>query len=313
MWPFTRTTIEQREAPYSDLLLQAQLNDAEGDTIGASATAALEVAAGLVGRSLAAARVSPDSVAQAATADFLDLAGRSLVRLGEIVFLMDVRDGRMHLEPAGDFDVRGAWQPERWMYRLSIYGPTSTYTRTVRASSVVHLMWSQDERRPWRGLSPLARASASGSLAGWLERRLSEEASATVGHVLPMPEEPAKGAFDGLKASLAKLAGKTAFVESTKAGGRYERGEAPRHDWRPERLGANPPQTLQVLRGDVVRDVLAACGVPASLWADRTDGTAQRESFSALSARYLGTVGTAHRSRVDAQVRRTSQSRPCTT
>ncbi|MCY3812454.1 MAG: phage portal protein [Gammaproteobacteria bacterium] len=278
MWPF-RAPVETREAPYTDLILQAQLADAEGKTIGASATAALEIAAGLVGRSLAAARVTPEPIAEAVSADFLDLAGRTLVRRGESVWRIDIRDGRLHLDPCGDWDVRGGWQPERWTYRTSVYGPTGTSTKTTRADSVVHLVWAVDERRPWAGLSPLAKASASGSLAGWLERRLSEEASGTVGHLLPMPEAPERGAFDGLKEAIAKLAGKVAFVESTRAKGRYEQGNAPRYDWRPERIGASPPQTLPVLRADVGRDILSACGIPPSLADQRTDGTAQRESF----------------------------------
>lgn len=275
-WPWSRT--EEREAPYSDLLLQAQLADAEGKSIGANATAALEIAAGLIGRALAAARVSPD-MGGAISATMLDTIGRTLVRRGESVWLIDMRNGMLHLEPAGDWDVRGSWQPERWSYRISVYGPSSTHTRVVNAASVLHFQWSVDERRPWAGIGPLAKASASGSLAGWLERRLGEEASGVVGHVLPMPEEPAKGAFDALKEQIGKLAGRTAFVESTRAKGRYQEGQAPRHDWRPERLGADPPQTLPLLRGDVGRDILAACGIPPALAEQRSDGTAQRESF----------------------------------
>ena len=275
MWPF-RT--EKREAPYTDQLLLAQFAEAEGKAIGASATAALETAAGMVARSLAAARVGPEPLAGIITRDVLDVAGRSLVRRGEQVFVIDVRDGAMVLDVAGHWDVRGGARPDQWSYRVSVYGPSATRSRVVPASSVVHLMWSVDPERPWRGIGPLGRATSTGSLAGWLEKRLGEESSATVGHVLPMPEEPAKGHFDALKERLAKLGGKTAFVESTRSKG-YDRNDTPRDDWQAKRIGANPPQVLQGLRHDAGNSVLAACGIPPSLAAENVDGTSQRESF----------------------------------
>ena len=51
---------------------------------------------------------------------------------------------------------------------------------------VLHLRWQVDPARPWAGVSPLQRASDTGSLSGWLEKRLSEEASGPVGSFLPV-------------------------------------------------------------------------------------------------------------------------------
>ena len=47
----------------------------------------------------------------------------------------------------------------------------------------------------------------------------------------------------------------------------------------PRRIGANPPPALGELRGDAWSAVLAASGVPPSLFRDVADGTAQREAF----------------------------------
>ena len=38
---------------------------------------------------------------------------------------------------------------------------------------MLHLRWMVDAARPWAGVSPLSHAVDTGSLAGWLERRLS--------------------------------------------------------------------------------------------------------------------------------------------
>ena len=43
-----------------------------------------------------------------------------------------------------------------------------------------------DPARPWAGVSPLQHAAVTGSLSGWLDKRLSEEASGPVGSFLPV-------------------------------------------------------------------------------------------------------------------------------
>ena len=56
------------------------------------------------------------------------------------------------------------------------------------------------------------------------------------------------------------------------------RQDAPRGDWETRRLGANPPQSLDMLRSSSARHVLAACGVPVELVA-ASEGTGAREAF----------------------------------
>ena len=53
---------------------------------------------------------------------------------------------------------------------------------------------------------------------------------------------------------------------------------APQADWRPQRIGANPPPSLATLRTDSALAVLTACGVPADL-AGSTDATSAREAW----------------------------------
>ena len=53
---------------------------------------------------------------------------------------------------------------------------------------------------------------------------------------------------------------------------------APQHDYRPQRIGADPPASLATLRTDSAQAVLAACGVSADLFT-HGDAAGQRESW----------------------------------
>ena len=97
-----------------------------------------------------------------------------------------------------------------------------------------------------------------------------------------IPQDGGDGTTDdslaGLKKDIRLAKGGTVMVETTSAGWGEGRMSAPQRDWQPSRIGANPPETLPVLRRDVFEAVLGACGVPVSLFTD-ADGTSQRESF----------------------------------
>ena len=120
--------------------------------------------------------------------------------------------------------------------------------------------------RPWHGISPIGYARLSGKLAANLELRLAEEAGARVGYLLPIPGDGGDGGTDdslsSLKNDLAALAGNTALVETVSSGWAEGRAAAPQSDWKPQRMGADPPETLAELRGAAGLDVLSACGIP---------------------------------------------------
>ena len=56
------------------------------------------------------------------------MIGRSLIRQGEILFAIEVRDGRVMLLPAASWDVRGGHDPASWTYRLTLGGPSRLTT-----------------------------------------------------------------------------------------------------------------------------------------------------------------------------------------
>ena len=87
---------------------------------------------------------------------------------------------------------------------------------------------------------------------------------------------------DGLAEAIRAAKGRTLLPETT-AGGWGDRNAAPRSDWKPARLGADPPPGLVSLRGAVESTVLSCFGIPTPLGpAGVTDGTAQREAARRL-------------------------------
>ena len=177
---------EVRQGSYTDaavaLLVQAAGGAAAGDP---NATGALEACAGLYARSFAAATVEPEM--PTLTPSVMAMIARALIRRGEIVYEIDVVDGQPVLRAIGDFDVRGGADPASWAYRAVRHGPSRTETTLLSAAEVLHFRYATEPSRPWRGISPLGWAHRLGDLIGNAETRLSQEASGTVGRVLPMP------------------------------------------------------------------------------------------------------------------------------
>ena len=92
MWPFAKRENRQRIS-YADAIV-----------------AAAEAAAGIVGRALAAASVTPATAA--VTADVLHTAGRELVTRGEWIGRLAFRRGALRLDPVAHWDVHGATPDE---------------------------------------------------------------------------------------------------------------------------------------------------------------------------------------------------------
>ena len=274
----------EKRAGYTDALVDAIVARASGSAAAdASATSALETAAGQWARAMAAARVSPATPATAAlTADVLHIAGRQAIRNGSALFVIDVVAGVVRLLPVWTWDVHGGPDPDDWWYRCNIAGPSGSTVRTVPAAGVVWLPFARDVAQPWIGLGPLQYARATGQLAGSLEERLGQEAGAPVGSVIPVPVDGGDGTdtdpLAGLKGDLRNSKGGVSLVETTAAGFGEGRGAAPLSDWKPRRYGADPPEPLRGLRMDAYEAVCMACGLPPGLSA-KSDGTLAREGW----------------------------------
>ena len=292
MWPFAKKT-EKRSTEidgYTNILLNAVESQADSDDAGlVRGVAAIETAAGLWRRAFASASVEPATpLTRALTPEFLGWLAQELVLRGEGLAVIQVERGRLDLLPVGDFSVTGKASRQSWRYRCTVYGPSSTFTyQRAPAEQVIHCRWSYQAELPEFGASPWKRAHISSTLLGNLEKRLSEETGGIVGNLLPLPSDPAPAevdgeevdAYEGLRKTLKTLKGKTALVETTAGGYGEGVNTAPRKDYQPVRIGANPPQSLRELREDVSHSLLQSCGVPLGLVSERGDGASRRECW----------------------------------
>ncbi len=290
-WPFTKTEKRSTEVDgFTNILLNAVESQADSDDSQlVRGVAAIETAAGLWRRAFSSAAVDPATpLTQALTPEFLGWIGQELVLRGEGLAVIQVEGGKLELLPVGDFSVTGKASRNSWRYRCTVYGPSSTLTyQRAPADQVIHCRWSYQAELPEFGASPWKRASLTSTLLGNLEKRLSEETGGIVGHLLPVPSDPEPAEVDGeefdaygeLRQTLKTLKGKTALVETTAGGFGEGMNTAPRKDFVPVRIGADPPDSLRELREDVAHSLLQACGVPLSLVSERGDGAARREAW----------------------------------
>ena len=156
-------------------------------------------------------------------------------------------------------------------------------TRLVPSSSVLHFRYSVDPARAWHGISPLGWATSTANLASNLEDRLGQESGGPVGYLLPVPIDSTPsadgtGPLDGLRKDIAALKGQNVLLETTAAGWGEGKQNAPMNDWKAQRVGAHPPDVLQVLRSDMGRSVLGACGVPVGLFESQGSSQGAREA-----------------------------------
>ena len=152
-WPWQSKPEERSTAQGYTASLTAALE--AGASVGVAdtaplATAALEIAAGLYARCMAAATVTgaPDA-ARALTPPVLALIARNLIRRGEDHHRIYVRGGRLVLAPVGFAYAHGAGpDPLSWIYSATMYGPTDSRHETVPAASMLHCRNSVDSSRP---------------------------------------------------------------------------------------------------------------------------------------------------------------------
>ena len=271
-WPW-----EKREAVggYTQIISALIGAQAAGTTQQASATAAVEAAAGALSRAFMAATVSPRTLAQ---------IGRDLVRVGESLHVIRYMGGRLRLIPSSTWYFEGDADPATWLCTATAYGPSGSSTWRVPMDSVVFVAWGSPTARPYHGLSPSSWSADTTRLMANAERSLANEAGGPLAQLLPVPQDGGDGDADtdalaGLKNDIKDAAGKALLVETTAGGWGEGAVNAPRADWKQQRLGPQPPESMIKLADSAFSRVLAAAGVPPSLFVDDADGTAQREGL----------------------------------
>ena len=250
------------------------------------ATAALEAAAGLYSRCLAAAVVRGAPAAERAlTPSVLALIARNLIRRGEDHHVIRVRRGALELRPQGFAYAHGSGaDPMAWTYSATEYGPTDSVHCWVPAASMLHCRFSVDSSRPWLGVPPWSWGSQTGAAVAALDRMIAREAAAPHGGLLEVPASPQTGEdedtrqLDAFREDLARAKGGLLVLEDASTWSASGAGSG-NPELRQTRFGFSPPDIVAAIRTDTGRDVLAACGVPPTLFVPNSDGTAQREAF----------------------------------
>ena len=282
-WPFGNK-LETRDDSYTDTLIAALVSRASGHTLAIpSATAALEACSGTIGRAFAASEVSgPDSIIQALSPSIMEMIGRSLIRTGEVVFLIDTSGGRLRLLPAESHDVEGGPDPSTWEYRVTLGGPSRSVSHEfLPAQSVLHFRYACDPSTPFRGNSPISVAYLAGKLSAETVRALGDEVSGPVGSLLGLPVDGEDATIQLLKKDIASARGKMAVIEA----GDWASGDA-KVSLKSARFGAEPPTSMVDLLAASSREIYSACGLSAALWGG--DAASTREAwrlalFSVLS------------------------------
>ena len=289
MWPIMNrlapVPTESRAAPvedrasYTDAAIAYITESVAGDGPEADyrAVAAAQAAASMIGKALAAATLNGATAARTGlTGAILHDIGCALTLDGEAVYLIDVSEaGVVSLKRASDHDVIGGPDLDSWRYRVTIAGPTRNRESTVPAAAVFHPRINTSPQEPHKGRSPIGMARQTARLAAHLERLLANEAAAPgQGYVLPAPLDHIKpDALDSLKGDLRKLKGRTSLVPTFAAGLGDGRAAAPAADWKPSRLGFNPPDIARSLRGELFDAILSLAGVPPTLYGEgRAEG-----------------------------------------
>ena len=277
-WPRRRQPEQRAYLPAAalDAVLAAY---SSADRSSPAQAAATEAVAGVVARAFAAAEVSGPA-AQVAALDPHTLAsmGRSLIRHGESIHLVEVSAAAgVTLTPASDAHITGGSDPAGWVYRLTLDGPSRTGTVVRTAPSVVHVALAADPARPWQGVAPLSAARAAGRLHAATSAALADEASGPRGNLLPVPANPEADNLTALRDDIRKLAGHVAVVESTSTNW-DQGGRPPQGDWQPARVGADPPAALVELHVAGFDQGLAACGLSPALFG-AANVAAAREAY----------------------------------
>lgn len=300
-WPWQPKPEERQSGGgYTDAIVAAIEAQASAKVADASSTAAIEAAAGALSRAFMAAEVEgPSWVQDAISPVWLAQVGRSFVREGASLSVVDMDGaGAVELVPAAFWNFEnldpGRTEADReatWRARVSTYGPSTSNTRLLPRDRLVFVRWGTAPGTRYRGQGPTSWAHTTARLQGEAERSLADEVQGPVAQLLAVPQDGGDGDEDTdplarLKSDITGARGKALLVETVAAAWGEGRAAAPLSDWKANRLGPAPPESVVMVSRAAFERMLAACGCSPALF-DSSDGTSKRE---ALRQWHLGTV-----------------------
>ena len=246
--------------------------------------AAVEAVAGRVSRLMETAHVSGGPRAmQALTPTVLAMIGRSLIEWGESLHFLKYRMGprgtEFYLVPAQhQWTVLGGTDPEEWIVDATLTGAQTVYECSAPRAAWLHIIRDAEPDYPWRGVSPLQRATVSAQLVRMAEDALVTEMRQPTKALIPIPQGSAVDT-DTLRNDIQNKATQILFPTTTSAGFGAGRGSAPLTDWKPQRLKPMPEEALVALADSASAKVVAALGAhPAIMGGGGGNGSVDREA-----------------------------------
>ena len=283
-WPWARTEKRQSGGDFSDAVVRLIEAQAAGTAADASSTAAVEAASGTLSRAFAATTVEGETWARELVSPmFLAQVGRDLIRNGDSMHVIRINGaGDVQLISASSWHFEGDHDPDSWTARVTAYGPSTSTTWNLPATSVVFVRWGSTPGQTYTGIGPLSWAHTTARLQSESERSLADEAGGPLAQLLAIPQDGGAGDGDdplaAMKGDIARARGKVLFVETAAAGwGEEGKASAPQRDWQASRLGPQPPESMATIAEQTFKTVLAACGCSVAMF-DDSDGTSKREA-----------------------------------
>lgn len=269
MIKFLQNLFQTRQADASDVVINAILNQFSDVVTDATETAAVETAAGIIGRAFASATINTS--AGITKRNLFDI-GRSLVRTGEFVAL-DFTEGLTQVqikEMAGRYDRRD------FIYDLRINTPSGEREGKYRGDEVVHIVYTHNDLTPFRGTPAHKIANLTSMMLFNLQSALKYELGTPQGFILPIPTRDGGSAtLDNLRNTIAQMKGRVATVESAQSLANTQ-GFQSQREWNTVRLGANPPETLIALLKNL-REEIINLWIPIALI--NSNGGSSREAW----------------------------------
>ena len=102
---------------------------------------------------------------------------------------MRYSDGSIYLAPAQrNWVVEGGIDPEAWAIRATVVGAMTIMETALPREAWFHIIRDADPDYPWRGVSPLQRATVTTALASAAEDSLLRESRLPSKAIIAMPQ-----------------------------------------------------------------------------------------------------------------------------
>lgn len=279
MWPFSKRTEPERElrAAFPSVTAEYLSGRRSGVLADGAVPLSATIAACVGTWSRAFAQLDPGPDPNPLTAAHLAAIGQDLCLRGESCWHIRIERGDLRLVRVAYWDLLS---PNA--LQLHIPHPHQTETLKALADEVVLLTINSAPETPWQGRSPFKMMGGSPSLMAEIESAVSGATDWIGRGILPMPdmvpEEQQAAALRGLKAGgrLAVVRSKADFSTAT--------GNTRSSDWRRIDLGPDLEQAdLNPTVDQLHNRLLAACGIPPTLFTPNGNAGAMREGWRVLA------------------------------